>query len=110
MRKNELLHVHGLLLGIAREFTERGVVADDALDTYRELGVTPMSLRAARDDHAEAVLELGGALAAAVDEGGGGEGDGDGVERTPSEGDVSDGEGSGEGAVDESGRVTTESS
>ncbi|MEZ3115741.1 UPF0058 family protein [Halobaculum sp. MBLA0147] len=105
MRKNELLHVHGLLLGIAREFTERDVVADDALDTYRELGVTPMSLRAARDDHAEAVLELGGALAAAVDDG-----DGDEAERTPSEGGVSDGEGSDEETVDESGRVTTESS
>lgn len=105
MRKNELLHVHGLLLGIAREFTERGVVADDALDTYRELGVTPMSLRAARDDHAEAVLELGGALAAAVDNG-----DGDEVERTPSEGGVSDGEEPDGDAVDESGRVTTESS
>jgi hypothetical protein len=58
MKKNELLHVHSLLLAVARQFTDRDVVADGALDSYREIGVTPMSLQAARDEHAEAVLEL----------------------------------------------------
>jgi hypothetical protein len=62
MKKNELLHVHSLLLALARRFTERGVVPDEALDSYRETGVTPMSLRAPRDDHADAVLELATAL------------------------------------------------
>jgi len=62
MKKNELLHVHSLLLALARQFTERGAVPDEALDSYRETGVTPMSLRAPRDDHADAVLELATAL------------------------------------------------
>ena len=36
MKKNELLHVHSLLLAVARQFTDRDVVADGALDSYRE--------------------------------------------------------------------------
>ncbi|MEZ3145186.1 UPF0058 family protein [Halobaculum sp. MBLA0143] len=67
MKKNELLHVHSLLLALARQFTERGVVSDEALDSYRETGVTPMSLRAARDDHVDAVLELATALGGSLD-------------------------------------------
>ncbi len=66
VKKNELLHVHSLLVAIARQYDERGRLADDALDSYRASGVTPMSIRAPRDDHEEAVLELVRALGGAA--------------------------------------------
>jgi hypothetical protein len=68
MKKNELLHVHSLLVAIARQYDERGKLADDALDSYRALGVTPMSIRAPRDDHEDAVLELVRVLGGVADE------------------------------------------
>lgn len=67
MKKNELLHVHSLLVAIARQYDERGQLADDALDSYRALGVTPMSIRAPRDDHEDAVLALGRVLGGAAE-------------------------------------------
>jgi hypothetical protein len=69
MKKNELLHVHSLLLAVAREFSDRGWLAGEALKPYRALGVTPMSIQAPRDDHEEAVLTLARILGDAVDEG-----------------------------------------
>ncbi|MFB6177334.1 MAG: UPF0058 family protein, partial [Halobaculum sp.] len=82
MKKNELLHVHSLLVAVARQYDERGRLAADALDSYRELGVTPMSIRAPRDDHEDAVL----ALARVLGEAAGSESDDD------STGEASDGE------------------
>jgi hypothetical protein len=67
MRKNELLHYHALLLGVARDFDEREALAADDLDEYRALGVTPMTIQAARDDHEEAVRTLAGLLADAAE-------------------------------------------
>lgn len=66
MKKNELLHVHSLLVAIARQYDERGRLEPDALDSYRSLGVTPMSIRAPRDDHEAAVLKLVRALGGAA--------------------------------------------
>lgn len=63
MRKNELLHFHSLLLTIVQGYDERGKLPDGALTDYREIGVTPMSIQASRDDHEAAVLELGSVLA-----------------------------------------------
>ena len=62
MRKNELLHFHSLLLTIVQGYDERGQLPEDALVDYREIGVTPMSIQASRDDHEAAVLELGSVL------------------------------------------------
>ena len=63
MRKNELLHFHSLLLTIVRGYDERERLPDGALADYREIGVTPMSIQASRDDHEAAVLELSSVLA-----------------------------------------------
>lgn len=63
MRKNELLHFHSLLLTLVQGYDERGQLPDGALAEYREIGVTPMSIQASRDDHEAAVLELSAVLA-----------------------------------------------
>lgn len=67
MKKNELLHVHGLLAELAGEFLEEGSLAPEDLEDYEAMGVTPTSLRAAKDDHEAAVLELAAAVAAAAE-------------------------------------------
>ena len=63
MRKNELLHFHSLLLTLVQGYDERGELPDGALAEYRDIGVTPMSIQASRDDHETAVLELSSVLA-----------------------------------------------
>ncbi|MXR42139.1 metal-binding protein [Halobaculum sp. WSA2] len=64
MRKNELVHLHALLRIAAGYLSTRGELPDDALQAYESLGVTPMSMRADREDHEAAVLALATALAA----------------------------------------------
>jgi hypothetical protein len=66
MRKNELVHLHTLLIHVAEDFLERGVATPEAFDAYRTLDVTPTSLRASRDRHEAAVTALGRALADAA--------------------------------------------
>lgn len=66
MRKNELIHLHGLLRMLADRLIETGAVDDDDLAAYRSLELTPMSLQASRDDHEAAVLLLSELLATAV--------------------------------------------
>ena len=69
MQKNELIHVHNLLGTISREFHENGILESEDLRTYRELGTSPMTMHGSRAEHAEAVIELAGALAGAVTDG-----------------------------------------
>ncbi|SFR42683.1 UPF0058 family protein [Halogeometricum limi] len=66
MKKNELVHVHSLLTCVAEDFVERGVVEPEAFAPYRALGVSPMSLRASRDDHEAAVRVLAEILSTAA--------------------------------------------
>lgn len=63
MKKNELVHMHALLRRIAMDFVDRGIVDREDFSDYERLGVSPMTLRASRDEHEEAVLTLGRALA-----------------------------------------------
>lgn len=66
MRKTELVHLHALLVLLSERVVEQGVVDRSYFDAYRELGVTPVSFRARRDRHEEAVLLLVALLAAAL--------------------------------------------
>jgi hypothetical protein len=66
MKKNELVHYHALLVRVARDLVDRGVVAPEDLEPYAALGVTPTSLREPRARHQEAVFALAGVLAAAA--------------------------------------------
>jgi hypothetical protein len=63
MKKNELVHMHALLRRIAMDFVDRGIVDREDFTDYERLGVSPMTLRASRDEHEEAVLTLASALA-----------------------------------------------
>ncbi|WP_435064746.1 UPF0058 family protein [Halobaculum sp. EA56] len=75
MRKNELVHLHALLRTAAGYLSARGDLPGDALDAYESLGVTPMSMRAGREDHEAAVLALATALAAVAGHDAAGSGD-----------------------------------
>ncbi|MFW6321156.1 MAG: UPF0058 family protein [Halohasta sp.] len=66
MKKTELVHLHALLVLLSERVVEQGIVERSYFEPYRELGVTPVSFRARRDRHEEAVLLLASLLAAAV--------------------------------------------
>ncbi|MFC7203744.1 UPF0058 family protein [Haloferax namakaokahaiae] len=63
MKKNELIHLHTLLVEIANDFIDRGVATPADLAAYNRLGIGPMALRACRADHEVAVRTLTTALA-----------------------------------------------
>jgi hypothetical protein len=64
MKKNELIHLHGLLVQVAENYVEHGDATRDDFAAYDELGVTPMTLRASRATHERAVRTLLSILAA----------------------------------------------
>ncbi len=68
MKKTELVHLHALLVLLSERVVDEEVVDPSYFDPYRELGVSPVSFRARRDRHEEAVLLLAALLAAALSE------------------------------------------
>ena len=67
MKKNELVHLHALLARVAADYRERGLVTDEDLEPYRDVGVGPASLTEPRSKHRRAVLVLLSILAAHSD-------------------------------------------
>jgi hypothetical protein len=67
VNKNELVHLHTLLVRVAEEYIEWGVATRDDFSTYHALGTTPMALRESRADHEAATLILARTLADVVD-------------------------------------------
>jgi len=65
MKKNELVHFHALLVTVAEEFVRSGQATRADFAEYDTLGVSPLALRAPRDDHERAVLTLSRLLAEA---------------------------------------------
>jgi hypothetical protein len=63
MKKNELIHFHALLATVARDYLERGIAEPADFAAYEGSGVTPMTLRASRERHEEAVRTLARILA-----------------------------------------------
>lgn len=66
MKKTELVHLHALLVLLSERVVDRGLVDRAYFEPYAALDVTPVSFRARRDRHEEAVLLLASLLAAAV--------------------------------------------
>ncbi|SFG12596.1 hypothetical protein SAMN04488063_1501 [Halopelagius inordinatus] len=66
MKKNELVHYHALLKQVSTDFVERGIVTREEFAEYEELGISPVALRASRDQHEEAVLLLSEILSVAA--------------------------------------------
>jgi hypothetical protein len=64
MKKNELIHLHALLVQVAEDYVGHGDATRDDFLVYDELGVTPMTLRASRATHERAVRTLLAILAA----------------------------------------------
>lgn len=59
MKKQELIHLHGLLSEVRSECTDRG---DLDLNEYESFGVQPTSIHRSKTDHKTAVFKLADGL------------------------------------------------
>ena len=59
MKKQELIHLHGLLAEVGN-FYEAQTGSELALDEYESMGVRPTSIHRSKTDHKAAVFELAG--------------------------------------------------
>lgn len=57
MKKQELIHLHGLLSEVRAEY-EESVETELDLTEYRNFGVQPTSIHRSKTDHKRAVFEL----------------------------------------------------
>lgn len=57
MKKQELIHLHGLLAEVSNDF-EAYDESELALEEYEELGVRPTSIHKSKTDHKAAVFAL----------------------------------------------------
>ena len=55
MKKQELIHLHGLLAELQSQFDAAG---ETVSEEYRELGVQPTSIHRSKTDHKAAVFPL----------------------------------------------------
>jgi hypothetical protein len=60
MRKQELIHLHGLLAAVSRHCEETGASVN--YEEYDALDVQPTSIHRSKGDHQEAVLALAGGI------------------------------------------------
>lgn len=56
MKKQELIHLHGLLAEVSKHYTQTN--GELSLDGYRQLGVRPTSIHKSKTDHKAAVFAL----------------------------------------------------
>ncbi|MFC3476643.1 UPF0058 family protein [Halobacterium litoreum] len=61
MKKQELIHLHGLLAEVGNYYEQREN-EDIPLDEYEELGVRPTSIHKSKTDHKAAVFALAGGI------------------------------------------------
>lgn len=57
MKKQELIHLHGLLSEVRAEY-EESAETDPDLSEYESFGVQPTSIHRSKTDHKRAVFEL----------------------------------------------------
>jgi len=67
MKKQELIHLHGLLSEVRAEYEATGEPEVD-LSGYEEFGVQPTSIHRSKTDHKRAVFELVDGLTDSLDE------------------------------------------
>jgi hypothetical protein len=67
MKKQELIHLHGLLAEV-RAQCESWQGEDLDLTEYRDFGVRPTSIHKSKTEHKEAVFELVKGITSAMDE------------------------------------------
>jgi len=67
MKKQELIHLHGLLAEVGNYYEE--CEADEiSLDDYEDLGVRPTSIHKSKTDHKAAVFALAGGITSAMED------------------------------------------
>ncbi|UIO98683.1 UPF0058 family protein [Halobaculum sp. CBA1158] len=66
MKKQELIHLHGLLSEVRSEFESDG--ADLDLSEYEDLGVKPTSIHRSKTDHKAAVFKLASGITSSTSE------------------------------------------
>ncbi|MGM0591854.1 MAG: UPF0058 family protein [Halobacteriota archaeon] len=57
MKKQELIHLHGLLAEVQQQY-ETWTNEEVSLEAYKELGVRPTSIHKSKTDHKAAVFKL----------------------------------------------------
>jgi hypothetical protein len=67
MKKQELIHLHGLLAEV-REQCEAWEGETFDLEEYRDLGVRPTSIHKSKTDHKQAVFKLVSGITTGMDE------------------------------------------
>lgn len=67
MKKQELVHLHGLLSEVEHHYEEREGVSVES-DEYLDLGVRPTSIHRAKKDQKDAVLALAGGIVQEMEE------------------------------------------
>jgi hypothetical protein len=67
MRKQELVHLHGLLVEITRTLVDQGTIPESVWAEYEALGINAHSIHARKNDHEEAVLFLVSTLTATLE-------------------------------------------
>ena len=67
MKKQELIHLHGLLAEVSNHFEQR---MDEPLECteYENQSVRPTSIHKSKTEHKEAVFDLAGGITGAIDE------------------------------------------
>lgn len=66
MKKQELIHLHGLLAEVSNHYEQNANGAD--LDEYESLGVRPTSIHKSKTDHKAAVFALAKGITGGIDE------------------------------------------
>ena len=61
MKKQELIHLHGLLAQVQNHFEEQ-TGTDVSREEYLELGVQPTSIHKSKTDHKDAVFALANSI------------------------------------------------
>jgi hypothetical protein len=65
MKKQELIHLHGLLAEVSNYY-EENADEDVSLDEYEDLGVRPTSIHKSKTDHKAAVFALAGGITSTI--------------------------------------------
>lgn len=68
MRKQELIHLHGLLVETTQFLVDQGAVSTEIWNEYEALDINSYSIHAGKSDHEEAVLLLATSLRATVEQ------------------------------------------
>lgn len=63
MHKDELIHLHSLLVEIKKYFEGEEELDDDVFQDYDELGTSPVHIHKSKSEHKHAIFVLGEELA-----------------------------------------------